>query len=204
MDPETEKIIKEQMGKLPDEIRNLFTEPELGNKILNIGKKNGIVNIEQLGTFQTETNLMMLGLVHPDEYPNELKNQLKIDDMKVDNIVNDINTQILSGIREKLKEVYEKTDETLDTIKESEEPSLKNLETREEMLKTIETPDLFAEKELPAPQKEEEHPILAQKLSGSFQIPTTETNHFLKNIQPSSPQKGMIGKSVDPYREPTE
>src|SRR3989339_107039 len=105
MDPETEKIIKEQIEKLPPEIRKLFTDPELGDKILNIGKKNGIINIEQLGMFQTETNLMMLGLVHPDDYPNELKNQLRISDEKANNIVNDINIQILSGIREKLKEV---------------------------------------------------------------------------------------------------
>ncbi len=224
MDPETEKIIKEQMEKLPIEIRNLFTDPGLGDKILNIGKKNGIVNIEQLGIFQTETNLMLLGLVHPDDYPNELKNQLKIDDIKVDNIVNDVNAQILSGIREKLKEVYEKTDKIGDGI--DEQP----LESREEILKTIparnaystpasnalrsnvgwadaggETPDLSAEKELPAPPTEEKAPsILTQKFSGAFQIPTVETDHSLNNMSKDSGEEKTKLPKVDPYRMPID
>ena len=117
MDPETEKIIKEQMEKLPAEVRKIFVDPALGEKILNIGKKNGL-NIEQLGIFQLETYLVMLGLVHPDEYPNELKSRLKIDDLKVDNIINDTNREILSGILEKLKEMYKKEEEDLDNMDE--------------------------------------------------------------------------------------
>ena len=225
MDPETEKIIKEQMEKLPAEIRNLFTDPGLGDKILNIGRKNGIINIEQLGVFQTETNLMMLGLVHPDEYPKELKDRLKIDDIKVDNIINDINTQILSGIREKLKEVYNKVDEP--SKDEEEKPT----ESREELLRKIparsvfstadaggETPTILntekpadmvsrleSEKELPEPAKGEAAPsILEQKLSGSFQIPNVETEHTLNNISKDSgvSTKPKVGiPKVDPYRE---
>ena len=107
MDPETEKIIKEQMDKLPTEVKKLFADPELNNKIISIGKKNGL-NTEQLVILQTEINLVILGLVHPDEYPNVLKVRLNISDLKTDNIVNDINKDILGEILEKLKEVYGK------------------------------------------------------------------------------------------------
>lgn len=109
MDQEIEKIIEEQMKKLPIEVRTLFTDPRLNDKIINIGKKNGL-NEEQLVIFLTETNLVMLGLVHPDDYSDELKSHLNINDLKADNITNDINTEILGEIREKLKEAYEKTD----------------------------------------------------------------------------------------------
>lgn len=234
MEIETEKIIKTQMEKLPPEIRSLFTDSELGNKIINIGKKNGIINIEQLGIFQTETNLVMLGLVHPDEYPNELKTQLNIDTEKVNNIVNDVNKQILSGIREKLKEIYEKTDETM----EDENEENLELESREELLKHIENPQpvtkikipvLSEQKELPAgnteeikiessknlsnlspekenliPNKKDTYSILTQKLSGSFKIPTVETNHSIPNVTKDSERNKPELPRVDPYRMPIE
>ena len=108
MDPETEKIIKEQMKKIPEEVRKLLADPKLNDKFLIVGKKYGM-NIEQMGIFQTETMLMMLGLTHPDKYSEELKNRLKISEEKVDSIVVDVNQEILSGIREKLKEAYEES-----------------------------------------------------------------------------------------------
>lgn len=39
MDTEIDKIIKTQIEKLPLEVKNILTNPELGDKILNIGKK---------------------------------------------------------------------------------------------------------------------------------------------------------------------
>ena len=69
---------------------------------------------------QIETNLVMLGLVHPDEYRNELKGRLNIVDEKVDDIINELNKEILSEIREKLKEVYKTTNEISDDIWETE------------------------------------------------------------------------------------
>src|ERR1035437_7494427 len=126
MDSETEKIIKEQMEKLPPEVKELFTDPELGNKIINIGKKNGINNIEQLGLFQTETYLVMLGLVHPDEYQNELKDRLNINDEKANIITKDVNEQMLSKILEKLKETYKEGENLEDILPYDTEKEEKN------------------------------------------------------------------------------
>lgn len=213
MDSETEKIIKKQMEKLPAEIRNLFTDPELSNKILAIGKKNGIINIEQLGILQTETNLMMLGLVHPDEYPNELKNRLNINEERLNNIIKDVNQQIFKGIREKLKEAYEKTNNTEENIEVNNQNPL---ESREEVLEAVKNIDLRAQKELPAGNREElkgeplknsprvplGNSILGQKLSGTFQIPKTETDHSSAYVTKEE-TKGEKTKlpNIDPYRE---
>jgi molybdopterin converting factor small subunit len=131
MNPETEKIIKDQMKKLPTEIRELFTNPSIDAKIVNIGKNNGL-NVEQLVTLQTETYLVMLGLVHPDDYPSELKDHLNIDDEKVENIVAETNEKILSKITERLREIYEEMDatsENIDINKENPEVDAK-LDTR--------------------------------------------------------------------------
>lgn len=111
MDKEIEEIIKKQMEILPIEVRKLFSDPGLKDKILNIGKKNGL-NEDQLGTLQLETNLVMLGLVHPDKYSDELKSHLNVNDIKIDNIVNDINKELLTEIREKLIGMFDEEPES--------------------------------------------------------------------------------------------
>ncbi len=66
---------------------------------------------------------------------------------------------------------------------------------REDILKKIEKPEAV-------------HPILAQKLSGSVQIPTIKTEHTLDNITktpvPQSPSVKPKIPNVDPYREMPE
>ncbi|HEV7424018.1 MAG TPA: hypothetical protein VGO21_02390 [Candidatus Paceibacterota bacterium] len=113
MDPETQNIIKKQMEKLPTEIRKLFSDTELNNKILTIGKTNGLT-AEQIGILQLEIDLVLLGLVYVDDFPNELEENLKIDSVKLDNITNDTSIQIFRKIRVHLQEVYEKTNEDLE------------------------------------------------------------------------------------------
>jgi hypothetical protein len=113
MDPEIEEIIKRQMKKLPIEVRKLFVNLELSNRVENIGKKNGL-NPEQIETLQTEVTLVMLGLVLPDDFPNELENNLKIDVVKLDNIVNDVRQQLFRDVKEKLEEAYGKIEDDLE------------------------------------------------------------------------------------------
>jgi hypothetical protein len=110
MDNETEKIIKEQMKILPEEIRNLFTDPKINEQISRIGETYKF-DTEKMGALQMETALLMLGLTNPNEYPNELKNRLKTDDETLNNIVKEISAFISGGIMEKLKEVYKKTED---------------------------------------------------------------------------------------------
>src|SRR3989344_1407475 len=109
MDPEVEEIIKRQIRKLPIEIRKIVADPKLGEKITSIGVKNGL-NAEQLEILQREVVLVVLGLVHPDELADGLINHSKINGLRIDNIITDIDREILSGIKEKLKKVYNTPD----------------------------------------------------------------------------------------------
>jgi len=110
MDQETEKTIKEQMEILPEEVRNLFTDPKINEKILEIGNNN-ILSVEQMNIYQTETFLLMLGLTHPSDYQAELKSRLNLDDKILNNISEEIYTLFSGEIIEKLKEIYEKAEE---------------------------------------------------------------------------------------------
>lgn len=109
MDIETEKIIKEQLKYLPEEMVTIFANPKTNEQILEIGKIHGF-SVEQLEILQTETSLLMLGLTHPDEYQNELKDRLNIQDEELINITKEIYKLAPNEIIEKLKEIYQKTE----------------------------------------------------------------------------------------------
>ncbi len=109
MDPETEKIIKEQWKYLPDEVKNFFTDPKWVDKISDIGKKNGLTD-EQILILQTETILVMLGLSDIDLYSGELKTRLQIDEEKVKNIISEIDVKIFGNLKIKLKEIFKETE----------------------------------------------------------------------------------------------
>ncbi len=75
-------------------------------------------------------------------------------------------------------------------------------------IEIITNPDLTLP-ELKAEEKKAEiHPILAQKLSGSFKTPIIETQHSLDNITKKSMPNPVNIKpkipGVDPYREMPE
>ncbi|MFZ2149984.1 MAG: hypothetical protein WAV15_02395 [Minisyncoccia bacterium] len=217
MNAETEKIIREQMEKLPEEVRNLFANETIGEKIIEIGKRNSL-NVEQLGILETETYLVMLGLVHLDDYPDELKHHLNIDDLKVNTIITETNREILSGIREKLKEAYEQTNEATDNEEEIKE----TLEGDTKILSSAGIEIINGGNSVPPPKKEilpvpeklelnanpvsfvekiESHPILAQKLSTPTQTTSIKTEHSLDN-NGNTPPTTPYPTGSDPYRLP--
>lgn len=107
---ETEKIIKKQLKILPKEIKDFFVDPKINQQVLEIGKGFNL-DIEKVGVLQIETTLLILGLTNPDEYPNELKNRLKVGGETLNNIVQKINTIISPEILRRLKEIYKKTED---------------------------------------------------------------------------------------------
>jgi flagellar hook-length control protein FliK len=202
MDENTTQMIKERFDALPESIQELIISSNYQDIIIEIGKKYQL-NVEQLGLLEQETTLVMMGLTPTKDFETELTRELKIDNTKGNQIVTEINEKIFLTIRDLLKLMYTPEGEE-PSVKETPEESSRtlNLESREEMLKHIETPDLTKQKELTAPTKNEETPsILSQKLSGSFQIPKTETDHSITNLskhtKPKIPQ-------ADPYREVPE
>ncbi|MEK7089021.1 MAG: hypothetical protein AAB913_02740, partial [Patescibacteria group bacterium] len=129
------------------------------------------------------------------------------------------------GEEPSVEEKKSETTESLRTLLDND------FESREEILEKIENPDsikpitnyesLIKEKELPAGkeqkgqslenspktvlgEKDKTPSILAQKLSGSFQIPMVQTEHTLNNISKDADNsaKSKTGiPNIDPYRE---
>lgn len=101
-----QKLIEERVAMLPPYIRTALGNINWGPEILNIGKKFGL-HVDEMGTLQTETVLVLVGLVHPNEYPANLRQELHVPQEKIDGIVKDVNEKILKTIRQSLIDFIE-------------------------------------------------------------------------------------------------
>jgi hypothetical protein len=213
-------------AELPEESRRAIEAIDWKKAILELRTEKGY-SFTQLESMELETELLLCGLLNPADYPKELETRMAISKPQVNELVNEMNEKVFKRIREELvkiierKRVYksEKTEET----KEIPVVDTENIaESREELLKKIEYPEFIDKKEVPkevpiempkeTPMKPvdiyaEKTPsvsILEKKLSGSFQIPTVETEHTLNNISKDADfsTKSKVGiPNVDPYRE---
>jgi hypothetical protein len=185
-------------------------------------------SIEQLGTLEMETELLLCGLVTPANYPRELQGGMGINKSQLDELLKEMDEKVFRKIKEKLIEITERKkfaySQENSAAKPADASALKDAgikiiptpeprtETapltvaREELLKKIEKPE-------PAPEiSTEPHPIVMQKLSGPMQMPNKETVHTVDSLTKtapaakSQPEKPVSAANyaVDPYRETPE
>ncbi len=233
--------IEKAKRELPLETVNAINAVDWRAAILELRTKRGYT-FEQLGDLELETELLLCGLVSPENYPRELENRMKISRAQANELVNEMNDLAFKKIREELvknterKKIFQnkmttslrseskrsplagekgntsldkgrlegfgKNDtqilntagiEILDKDAPIEIPSTTISQNREEILKKIEKPELIEK------VREEVHPILAQKLSGSVQVPTVKTDHSLNNLTSNNTPSAAL--KIDPYRE---
>ena len=196
---------------LPKETREAIDSVGWRGVILSIREKKGY-NFEQLDELETETELLLCGLLNPEDYPKELEERMKIPKPQVDELVNEMNELVFKKIKDELirntekKEIFIKKAESITNETKTENaPVLNNsteIETMPEEL-TGNTNQLpITNEQIKMNENKPTESIFTQKLSGSFQMPTTKTDYSLKNIQPTSPQdKTSLRKGADPYRE---
>ena len=191
---------------LSEESRRAIDGVDWKTTILSMRTEKGY-SYTQLEDLETETELLLCGLINPEDYPKELEKRMGIPRAQVDELVNEMNEKVFKKIREELIKNIER--KKISEDKQTGEPknSENHLESREELLEKIENPDLSVQKELSAPPANTDKPkevvpssILSKKLSGSFQIPTVETEHSLSNMTKNSEEEKTKLK-IDPYRE---
>ena len=205
--------IDQAKAKLSEDTLEAIAAVPWQAEILKMRETKGY-SFEQLNDLEIETELLLCGLVAPADYPKELENRMKINKAQANELVLEMNTLVFSKIKEELiKRTERKTTATSKNSEEKNDAQVLNTagieivpeklelgtaeqstESREEVLKKVEKPEPTT---VP--------PILAQKLSGSFQIPSVKTEHFLENITktpPPTPASPKVEKPlIDPYRE---
>lgn len=97
----TQDIIKKRVAQLPSYIREALSKIDWAREIVEIGKKHGL-HVDEMGALQTETVMVLVGLVHPNDYAKNLRTELHIPRLTVDLIVEDVNEKIFKNIRQAL------------------------------------------------------------------------------------------------------
>ena len=218
---ELQKKIEHARAELSEETKRAIDAVNWKSAILSIKEKKGY-NLEQLQELETETELLLAGLINPENYPKELETRMKIQKAEAETLVNELNESIFKRIRDELiKNSENKNEKKVEAKKDTEifggagieiMPEKINIPRKEEtmeksseMLSEVENPELI-NKKIDAQKIQS---IASQKLSGSFQIPAVKTEYTLNNLSkqeikkeiPTQADAGAVKLKVDPYRE---
>ena len=178
-------------------------------------------SFSQLEDLEIETELLLYGLLKPEDYPKELENKMKISKEDSNELINQLNESIFNKVRNELVknsetrkvpvtsekkeeiklEIQEEKENTkvldqsgieiVSEEKKEEKPEIQT-EKREDMLKKVENPEPTETKiQTPPPS------FLEQKLGSSFKIAPTETKYPDATIKHSP----LGSTKKDPYRE---
>lgn len=99
MNSKLQQQFEEQLQYLPEINQQALRSFNWAEELIAIGKKHGLP-IDSLEDLQIETMLVLVGLVSPEEYPDELATRLAISPAQVEMILGDVNDKILVPIHD--------------------------------------------------------------------------------------------------------
>lgn len=99
-----QQTIKDRYNELPADIQAAIKSADLADKFNKISEKHGL-HVDQSGSLQTETLLVMLGLEPTEDYIGNIKRELDISQNEAQSISEDINQEIFNSIRTSLREM---------------------------------------------------------------------------------------------------
>jgi hypothetical protein len=104
IDVQNNQLILERFRELPKIVQEAIVNSGWENKIRIIAQKNNLV-IGDASILESNTFLVMLGIISPKNYLSTLKDELKLPDEILDSIVNSVEDEIFKDIKEKLVEI---------------------------------------------------------------------------------------------------
>lgn len=125
MDEKYKKIIEEKFDELPPEVKQAILSKNYEEILVNAQKKYTL-SITQLSLLERETSMVLLGLMSPNQYSNELATQLLIPKDKAQELVTELNETLFKPIRTQLKEIYDDEESPMD-INVDTRPAVKQI-----------------------------------------------------------------------------
>jgi len=114
MDQETKNILSGYYEKLPDNVKNVLAAPDLKDRLLKISQKSGL-RADAAAGLEDEVAMVLLGLEHPNDLMQNLKQNISVDRPTLQRIVGDINREILRPIRKSLISLHKEEGTTQQT-----------------------------------------------------------------------------------------
>ena len=207
----TEEQIAQMYDNLPEDLKDAIFGLEMNEIVEKIGRENQL-NIEQIGDLANETGMVMLGVIHPNEFIGNLTDRLEVDKEKARAIAQEINEQIFKKVRESLRKIH--------NIREGEEEenqghqgnplrqgvALMAEQSREDVFKEIEK-DHSQENIVPDIMKGDTNPF-EEKMKEGVLIAPVEEKHYIEESAKTAllpePEKPKKYQGFDPYKEPIE
>lgn len=106
MESYSEEQLNTAFERLPVDIQEAIADAETEKKVAAIGRRHAL-HIDQIGLLADETGLVMLGLRHPQDFIKNLTQHLGIAPTEAETIAQEINTEVLAGLREAIKTLAE-------------------------------------------------------------------------------------------------
>lgn len=104
MDQETQKIIAEQMKKLPKDVIEAIISVDYKTKLQEITHRQKLL-IDQAGKLEMETTLVMIGLEPLSDYIANIQRELEITNIRAKEIAMDVSENIFKPIRDSLQKM---------------------------------------------------------------------------------------------------
>ncbi len=99
----TQEEVQEKFDKLPKQVQDAITSTDVNDKILEIGRKYALL-LDKIEELADETGLVMLGLEKSTDFVDHISSRCGVNKNAADNIVQDINIDIFSKIRDFMRE----------------------------------------------------------------------------------------------------
>jgi hypothetical protein len=231
--------IEKAKADLPQETLQAINAVDWRNALLEIKAKKGF-SIEKLEDLELETELMLCGLSNPSNYEKEIRERLDLSPMEAKDIVTEMNDKVFKKIRDAFAKIMEEknskieqkvqipeTKEDMSVLKQAGievidnqkiQNDFINKEEKEDNIGDLDRANMLNEVENPELIKKTMPTMVMQKLSSSFNIPTTKTEYSLDNMTKEGDKKTTptivpVQKSIptvksapkiDPYRMPIE
>ena len=107
---DTAQIIKNQLAKLPPEMREAIANSKWQEELRRIAEQFKL-HIDQAGDLETETMLILIGIASPAEFVKNLQNALIIKEDLADQIALAVNDSIFLRIRDAMRKMYDQMEE---------------------------------------------------------------------------------------------
>lgn len=204
---ELEADLKVHFDKLPKDVQEAILSVDY-EKVLKEITQRYHLHIDQGAKLETETTLVMLGLVAPKDYSKSLIFEARIDPKAAEFIAGEVNEKIfrpvISSLHEALMQQLGHTEEN-DNFGEDHARDLSPVEIGQSRF------NLGGNKEAPpaSAAEKKDSALFAQKLEGisgqkSSETVITEAPQEKKPDTTTTPQRPLYKGGTDPYHEPIE
>lgn len=205
MDLEFKKKIEERMEEIPKALADAIRTSGWEKIVFDIGRKHSL-HVDDIGQLQNELILVLVGIVHPDEFRSIVINEIGINSDKADTIIEEINSEINEKIKNALKkEIGGAEDE--EGLDDADKRTMKSAGVS--IGESIEEPELAAEEEVEVPLPAD-LPLAANPLKVNV-APNATTkpaalapSQVFKSKTTEVSVEGKPKNFFDPYREPVE